>query len=269
MPYKKAYTFITPARSGRSRRRAGAVPPLTMGEVMNTDGNPRGEAEPGIASPKDAVRKARGCGDHRRPGFKQIAIQFESETFDELAGRAVGERLSFGELVRTYCEWGLETAEAGAAALHNEAAKALKEAFGQAGKPADRFPAILRAAFRSLSAHAADRRRGAPENAAAWGWREIGPGTLIPCGPRVAWVDGEDLYLEPAAAFAAVQGLAERKTGRRLDIRRDTLIKRLHERGLLASTDGPGRLQIRQTLDGERRRVLHFSVRTVLGRDGG
>jgi hypothetical protein len=238
------------------------VPPLTMGDAMSAEGNAQHGPGRRIASPKNFIRRAQGCVDRRRPGFKQIAIQFEGETFDELAGRAAVERLSFGELVRVYCEWGLDAAEAGAV-------RALKEAFGQTGEPADRFPAILRAAFRLLTAHAADRRGGAPENAAAWGWRGSGPGVLKPCGPRVAWVDGGELYLEPTAAFAAVQTLTELKGGRRLDIRRDTLFKRLHERGLLASTDGPGRLQIRQTLDGKRRRVLHFSVRTVMGRDGG
>ena len=77
-------------------------------------------------------------------------------------------------------------------------------------------------------------------------------------GARVGWLDGDDLYLEPEAAFAAAQRLA-RESGDAVPVGSKTLHKRLHEKGLLASTEaGRRKLTVRRTLEGQRRAALHL-----------
>ncbi|MGQ9576987.1 MAG: hypothetical protein ACUVUC_16920, partial [Thermoguttaceae bacterium] len=52
-------------------------------------------------------------------------------------------------------------------------------------------------------------------------------------GMRIGWIDDEDLYLEPDAAYAVVQRLG-RDVGDALAVSPQTLRKRLKERRLLA-----------------------------------
>jgi hypothetical protein len=82
-----------------------------------------------------------------------------------------------------------------------------------------------------------------------------------PQGERIGWLEDEDLYLEPDAALAAVQKQG-RDSGEPLAVTGRTLRKRLHERGLLLSTDEARQvLTVRKTLEGRPRRdVLHTSV---------
>src|SRR5439155_983782 len=63
----------------------------------------------------------------------------------------------------------------------------------------------------------------------AWGWRLNAYGTHEPMGDRVGWLDGEDLYLDPDAAYAAVQRLGQ-EIGDRIALTPQTLRKRLKER---------------------------------------
>jgi hypothetical protein len=112
----------------------------------------------------------------------------------------------------------------------------------------------------------------APQNAAAWGWREvtIGAGENMryewrPEGRRVGWVDGQDLFLMPEGAHAEVQRFAGEQ-GESLPISARTMRKRLHERRLLASTGmcrGRQSFTIRRTLEGTRREVLHLLVTSL------
>lgn len=85
----------------------------------------------------------------------------------------------------------------------------------------------------------------------------------------VGWLDGDDLYLEPDAAFAAAQRMGQ-GTGDPLSITAHTLRKRLHERGFLASTGLSSKresLLIRRMIDGQRRNVLHLLRETLFGTD--
>ena len=84
-----------------------------------------------------------------------------------------------------------------------------------------------------------------------------------PRGEKVGWLTEEGLYLEPDAAYAAAQKLA-RDSGDTISITAQTLRKRLHEHGLLASTDqARDRLTVRRILEGERRAVLHLHPDTL------
>jgi hypothetical protein len=104
-----------------------------------------------------------------------------------------------------------------------------------------------------------------PASPEAWGWRAVTIGVgenerteWRPQGRRVGWVDGEDLYLEPNAAYRAAQAIG-RDTSDPLCILSRTLHKRLKERGLLRSVETP-HLMVRKVLESRRQRVLHLDA---------
>jgi hypothetical protein len=135
-------------------------------------------------------------------------------------------------------------------------------------EPVARFLELLSAVVASGRAHVAAADGAEPPTPEAWGWRKVEMGTgdhqrneWRPQGQRIGWVEGEDLYLEPDAAFAAAQGLAKEQ-GDHLSVTLYTLKRRLKERHLLASTEqhgGKERLEVRRTLEGQRRMVLHLN----------
>ncbi|MHB0912154.1 MAG: DUF3854 domain-containing protein [Armatimonadota bacterium] len=131
------------------------------------------------------------------------------------------------------------------------------------------FVELIHAALASGRAHIASATGGEPGNAMIWGWQQ-GVGSSMsdtgyrPRGARIGWVDGEDVYLEPQAAFAVAQGMA-RDSGDTIPLRGKTLHKRLDEHGLLASTDtARSTLTVRRTLEGSRRNVLHLHRSSIV-----
>ncbi|MDP6495279.1 MAG: hypothetical protein QGI09_07660, partial [Dehalococcoidia bacterium] len=134
-------------------------------------------------------------------------------------------------------------------------------------EPTGRFAELLLAAIASGHAHVAGRDGGEPPNPGVCGWMQVKVGTggferseWRPEGDRVGWVDGEDLFLEPNASYAAAQQLASRG-GDAIAVRPKTLHKRLHERGILAAVDeGRNTLTVRRSLGGGRRSVLHLHL---------
>jgi uncharacterized protein DUF3854/uncharacterized protein DUF927 len=135
----------------------------------------------------------------------------------------------------------------------------------QAGaEPAGRFLELLRGAIASGRAHLADPRGNRPDVVeGAWGWRRNDGGAYEAKGERVGWLDGDNVYLEPEAAYAAVQRLGQ-EIGDRIALTPQTLRKRLKERGLLKSTaERRGTLTLRRTLEGQRRDVLHLAAEAL------
>src|SRR5262249_18350727 len=111
----------------------------------------------------------------------------------------------------------------------------------------------------------------APDHPERWGWRsedarnEFGLDRVVPRGDRVGWVHGDDLYLEPEAAFAAVQRFGA-DGGEGLAVGLLTLKKRLHEQRLLKSAGAGGGKRgpdAGRGLQGGRRPVLHLPVTAV------
>ena len=146
-------------------------------------------------------------------------------------------------------------------------AAAVQGQFHVAGEPTRRFCELLCTAIVSGRAHVADPEGDEPEDPGAWGWRRATVGTgdyerdeWRPLGERVGWVEGDDLYLLPEAAYAAAQKQV-RDSGEPLTVTERTLRKRLHERGMLLSEEGSRpTLAVRRTLGGRRRGVLHLST---------
>jgi hypothetical protein len=135
---------------------------------------------------------------------------------------------------------------------------ALQTRYHQANDPALCFIALLRAALATGRAHVANRLGKAPESPQSWGWRRRKTG-WVPNGTRIGWITGTDLYLDSAIGYRTVREMATPDD--RLPLSEQTLRHRLRERGILASVD-PGRemLQIRRTLEGQARHVLHLKA---------
>jgi hypothetical protein len=134
----------------------------------------------------------------------------------------------------------------------------------EAAEPVAHFLRLLAGTIVSGRAHVAGPNGGTPDNPGAWGWREMG-GDWVPLGRRIGWLDGNDLLLEPEAAYAEAQELA-RHQGEALPLQSRTLWRRLKERGILASWDQTRRRNtVRRTLGGVRdREVLHLRERVLV-----
>ena len=125
-----------------------------------------------------------------------------------------------------------------------------------ASDPTLRFRELLGAAIASGAAHVATVSGVEPSTPGAWGWRVYGE-EWRPLGARVGWLDGEDLYMEPHASYAAAHKQG-RDCGDALTVTPRTLKKRLDERGLLRSKDAGRQVHtVRRTTEGSRRNVLH------------
>jgi hypothetical protein len=138
-------------------------------------------------------------------------------------------------------------------------------------EPARHFIELLGSAIAGGYAHVASEGGTAPMTAEPWGWRLkiIGAGDherteWQPQGTRAGWVAGDDLYLDLGAALTAVHRVGQ-ATGSPITVTSKTLAKRLAERGYLRSTDkAQGEVQVRRTLQGQRRRVLHLAASAIL-----
>ncbi len=196
--------------------------------------------------------EATRSGQHRRTPGLVADLMMGLDTFVAFAGE-VGA---------------LTTSEA--AALRDRAWSALGKAaqaqaeYQAAADPVRRYLELLGAAVASGRAHVADLAGGPPGD--GWGWRNGDP-----CGDRIAWLDGDDLLLEPDAAYAVAQRLAG-AGGESIGVSEATLRRRLHERGLLTAVEREGdeaRLAPKRTVEGRRLRVLVLRAESLSsGRPG-
>jgi len=219
-------------------------------------------------------------------GTVQATLAAETLRLRELAAasdahrRTPGIVASLGAAWRLFLDYALEsgaiTATSAEAAwrrcwLALGQAAAAQAQHQAASEPTARFLELLGSALGSGKAHVAAPNGTAPEGAKGWGWRSavVGTGEFArqewrPQGARIGWIEGADLYLDRDAALAEVQRLGQ-ITGDGLAITGQVLTKRLHERGLLASTDQAREtLTVRRTLEGQQRRVLHFAAATIV-----
>src|SRR5690606_12907196 len=89
-------------------------------------------------------------------------------------------------------------------------------------------------------------------------------------GERIGWLNGDDLLLDPDAAYAAAQKLA-RDQGTSLPVTQRTLWRRMDERGLLVVEDEARqrRLTVKRLVEGQRRRVLVLNPEALISQDRG
>jgi hypothetical protein len=132
-------------------------------------------------------------------------------------------------------------------------------------EPTARFLSLLRSLLSSGRAHLEARAGGAPDRApGSCGWRRDTSGNWMPLGDCIGWVDDDQLYLEPTAAFRAAQ-MAARDSGESFTISEPTLRKRLRDKDLLASVDEKHEtLTVRRKISGCSKAVFHFRRCIVL-----
>jgi hypothetical protein len=132
-------------------------------------------------------------------------------------------------------------------------------------EPTARFLSLLRSLLATGRVHLATRRGAEPsQSPECCGWRHENSGGWKPLGDCVGWVDDQDIYLDSAAAYRAVQ-ISGRDAGDILTVSDQTLKKRLHEKGFLASIDKARQtLTVRRDIAGTSRSVLHFLRATIL-----
>jgi hypothetical protein len=140
--------------------------------------------------------------------------------------------------------------------------------YHQARDPALRFVGLLKVALACGQAHVAGRRGHLPESPETWGWRRKGEG-WDPQGTRIGWVAETDLFLDPTVSYQIAQSVAGSE---RLTLGQQALHRSLRERGLLNSVDhGRQMVQVRRTLSGSPRQVLHLKAADLTGefKEGG
>jgi Domain of unknown function (DUF3854)/Domain of unknown function (DUF927) len=137
-----------------------------------------------------------------------------------------------------------------------------------AAEPTAVYFDLLTTALSTKRAHFASVAGGPPDEAEIWGW-ERKPGGLPnewhSPGTCIGWIENDNLYLEPDAAFYIAQDTA-RITGENISITARTLNKRLDENKLLLDRDDNRRTyRIRKTVGGMVRPVLHLSLAKFTG----
>lgn len=137
-----------------------------------------------------------------------------------------------------------------------------QERYSREAEPARVYVQALTALITSGRAYVADAYGRSPASAERWGWTSDDPlnDGYRSRGELLGWVDGNDLYLHPEAAYAAVRQFADR-AGVPFGQSKNAVHKALLEKGLLASTTGPGRITIRKRVGGGHPTVLHLTVK--------
>jgi hypothetical protein len=129
--------------------------------------------------------------------------------------------------------------------------------------PALRFVGLLQAALSCGRAHGVDPRGKPPAEAEQWGWQPKPRGRgWVAQGTRIGWVAGNDLFLDPVVSYQVAQEMAGAE---RIPVSEQTVRQRLRQLGLLASIDtGRGMVQVRRTLEGHPRQVLHLKAKHLV-----
>lgn len=194
-------------------------------------------------------------------------------TPENLASLMLGWKtyLSFAVAVGAITEVRKQELIARAEAAFEEIASSQRE-FTKSEDPTVKFFEMIKTALMSGKAHvdAKDAMRvnyehpEPPENTNLWGWskRLTTDDEWVAAGPRIGWVDGCCLYLEPGAAYS-VANIVAREHNTFLPGEK-TLWKRINEKGLLLSTE-KGKNSVKAKVGGTWQRVLHVSADLILG----
>jgi hypothetical protein len=75
---------------------------------------------------------------------------------------------------------------------------------------------------------------------------------------KIGWVDGSEVFLDPDAAFALVQQIAKNQN-EAIPISKNTLWKRLVQKGIASPSDTEQRNTVKKTVEGRRSYVLAFA----------
>jgi hypothetical protein len=216
-----------------------------------------------------------GRFEDRRAEFVQKVSDYRSRALRGIAHARTPEiaaNLQAG--FELYLDFGVHAGALNAAERDSLASRcwdALSEAaaaqakYQAATEPTALFLVTLLSLLASGKAHLASRTGGEPDiEPGACGWTRDSGGLWVRRGDCIGWAEGDNIYLEPTAAHRAVH-VAANAAGEGLPVTEQTLKKRLHEKGLLASVDAKREtLTIRKTVNGSSMPVLHLLRETVL-----
>ena len=203
---------------------------------------------------------------------RERALEAEHSAHARLPG-IVGQMMVGAQLFLQFAqEIGAITPDEAVARLNRVRAAIIATAARQSGMQRDAEPVpvyleLLRTALVSGRAHIAAPDGLAPNSPGAWGWRCSSSTSSLgeewrPQGDRIGYIEDDDLYLVPQAAYRAAQNVGGEGSG--LAISAQTLNKRLSERGYLRSTDrNRDTLTVRRVLESARREVLHLHPHTL------
>jgi len=137
-----------------------------------------------------------------------------------------------------------------------------------AAEPTAVYFSLLKTALSTKQAHFASLSEGPPERHELWGWRRSSiSGNWEAPGMCIGWIEADDLYLEPDAAFYIAKQI-ERSMGESIAITPTTLNKRLAENNLLLDRDQKRKTyKIRKAIGGSTRNILHLSLSKFAGTD--
>ncbi len=226
------------------------------------------------ANHEKLAREVPGRRDMMRNALRPKLAGCHPRTPDAVAALAVG----FGTLLSYAVDAGavdevearviLARAEGGLI----EAAKAHVEATS-GGDPATRFIEVLRSLFAAGKAHARDKKTGEhPPGCEELGWEdETDEKSTNMYRPKrgaefVGWADGEHLYLDREAAYAAVAGFAQRG-GIPFSVKPRAAWAALKRAGINLADDG--RADTTAAIDKRTRRVVQVPRFAVFGGEGG
>lgn len=247
----------------------GAIDPKRLTECQ-------GNAAEGLyaAAMAGFLQSMAGRYDQIMAAFKQRADEFRIRALGNPAHARTPQMIaSLQAAFELYLEFSEECGAVNAD-LRRELGEQCWDALGQAAaaqgkhqaasEPAARYLALLRACLSSGKAHLAPRTGIIPAHAPeGCGWRSDGA-DWQPQGRCIGWSDGADIYIESTAAYEVLQ-IAGKNAGEILPITEQTLRKRLHEKGMLASIDEKrDTLTVRRTIGGATKNVLHFLRTTIL-----
>jgi hypothetical protein len=125
-------------------------------------------------------------------------------------------------------------------------AAAAQNSYQRAEDPVRRFLELIRSALSTGRAYLTDSKNGYSETRK---------------GDAIGWKSDAMVFLDPDAAFATAQKLAQEQ-GEFLSVGQKTLWQRMRDRGLLARSDSE-RNSFRVTIGGRRRPVIALSPRTL------
>lgn len=184
-----------------------------------------------------------------RRTIESIADRSEPPNFIIEAELALGleQLLELARHVGALDEVAANADEAGAAQLEDS-------------DPVQQFLDLLGAAIVAGNAHIADGYGRCPVDTDLWGWL---PKDRTPVGPRVGWIEGDDLFLLPAAAYRSAKSMAAIDE---LRVTPTILFQSMRDRGLLVSSD-PGRNTVTRRLQWCSRTVVHLKAEALFPQD--
>lgn len=129
--------------------------------------------------------------------------------------------------------------------------------------PCLQYLKCLHAAIVTGTAYVEASTGGQPPEAQNWGWHQGYSDSWFHKGKCIGWIEDDSLFLHPEASFSVAQEMAQRQ-GEVIPFGKDTLWKRLRERGSIVWNQAEQKNLVKKTINGKRLNVVHFPNKNIL-----